>query len=67
MFPGTAVGRSRQICAGDVILAVNGDSFDGLGHMDAVRYLSRLRGTIKFDLEDRVDEEIDDVCDMDAR
>ncbi len=31
------------------------------------RYLSALRGTIRFDLENRVDDEIDEVCDMDNR
>lgn len=29
VFPDTAVGRCRKICAGDVILGVNGDSFEG--------------------------------------
>ena len=90
VYPGTAVGRCKKIRAGDVILAVNGDSFDEMGHNDAVTYvflkincsdydmfnyfppfpfsyLSALRGTIKFDLENRVDDEIDDVCDMDNR
>ncbi len=36
-----------------------------IAHID--RYLSALRGTIKFDLENRVDDEIDEVCDMDNR
>ncbi len=68
VFPNTAVGRSRKICAGDVILAVNGDSFEGLGHHEAVKYLSALRGAIRFDLESRVDDtEIDGVCDMTRR
>lgn len=29
VYPNTAVGRCRKIFAGDVILAVNGDSFEG--------------------------------------
>lgn len=32
-----------------------------------MKYLSALRGTIKFDLENRVDDDAEDVCDMDAR
>ena len=64
VFPNTAIGRCKKICAGDIILAVNGDSFTDFGHDEAVRYLSALRGTIKFTLENRVDGETDDVCDM---
>ena len=48
-------------------MAVNGDSFGDFGHEEAVRYLSALRGTIKFSLENRVDGETDDVCDMGHR
>ncbi|XP_040573245.1 Golgi-associated PDZ and coiled-coil motif-containing protein [Lepeophtheirus salmonis] len=66
-FPETAVGRSKKICAGDVILAVNGDSFKDFGHLEAVKYLSALRGTIRFDLECRVDEEIESICDTNNR
>ena len=37
-------------------------------NLDSIcRYLSALRGTIVFDLENRVDDEIDEVCDMDNR
>ena len=43
VFPNTAVGRCKKICAGDVILAVNGDSFQSMGHHEAVKYLSALR------------------------
>ena len=46
---------------------VNGESFSEFGHEEAVRYLSSLRGTIKFSLENRVDGETDDVCDMGHR
>ena len=48
-------------------MAVNGDNFGDFGHEEAVRYLSALRGTIKFSLENRVDGETDDVCDMENR
>ena len=54
VFPNTAVGRSKKIYAGDVILGVNGDSFTEMGHNDAVRYLSSLRGSIRFDLENTI-------------
>ena len=67
IFPDTAIGKCNKVCAGDIILAVNGDSFDDFGHEEAVRYLSALRGTIKFSLENRVDGETDDVCDMGNR
>ncbi|XP_059095115.1 Golgi-associated PDZ and coiled-coil motif-containing protein-like [Tigriopus californicus] len=67
VFSHTAVGRCQKISAGDVILAVNGDSFQELGHHEAVKYLSALRGAIKLDLEHRVDDNIEDVCDMTSR
>eukprot|EP00095_Tigriopus_kingsejongensis_P007006 snap_masked-scaffold430_size173499-processed-gene-0.19 protein:Tk07006 transcript:snap_masked-scaffold430_size173499-processed-gene-0.19-mRNA-1 annotation:"golgi-associated pdz and coiled-coil motif-containing" len=67
VFPGTAVGRCQKIAAGDVILAVNGDSFADMGHHEAVRYLSALRGSIKLDLENRIDDTVEDVCDMNIR
>ena len=67
VFANTAVGRCDKICAGDIILAVNSDSFENMSHNEAVKYLSALRGTIKFDLENRIDDEIEDVCDMDNR
>jgi len=67
VFPDTAIGKCNKVCAGDIILAVNGDSFGDFGHEEAVRYLSALRGTIKFSLENRVDGETDDVCDMENR
>ena len=67
VFPDTAIGKCNKVCAGDIILAVNGDSFSDFGHEEAVRYLSALRGTIKFSLENRVDGETDDVCDMENR
>jgi hypothetical protein len=47
VFPNTAIGRCKKICAGDIILAVNGDSFAEFGHDEAVKYLSALRGTIR--------------------
>ena len=46
---------------------VNGDSFTEMGHHDAVKYLSALRGTIRFDLENNIEADIDEVCDMDTR
>ena len=55
------------ITLGDVILGVNGDSFTDMGHHDAVKYLSALRGTIRFDLENAIEADIDEVCDMDTR
>ena len=67
VFPDTAIGKCNKVCAGDIILAVNGDNFGDFGHEEAVRYLSALRGTIKFSLENRVDGETDDVCDMGNR
>lgn len=67
VFPNTAVGRSKKIYAGDVILGVNGDSFTEMGHNDAVRYLSSLRGSIRFDLENTIEADIDEVCDMEMR
>jgi len=67
VFPDTAIGKCNKVCAGDIILAVNGESFSDFGHEEAVRYLSSLRGTIKFSLENRVDGETDDVCDMGHR
>ena len=67
VFPDTAIGKCNKVCAGDIILAVNGESFCDFGHEEAVRYLSSLRGTIKFSLENRVDGETDDVCDMGNR
>ena len=38
-----------------------------MGHHDAVKYLSALRGTIRFDLENNIEADIDEVCDMDTR
>ena len=67
IFPNSAVGRSKKIYAGDVILGVNGDSFTEMGHHDAVKYLSALRGSISFDLENTIEADIDEVCDMEAR
>ena len=67
IFPDSSVSRSKKISAGDVIVAVNGDSFQDMTHNDAVRYLSSLRGTIRFDLENTVEADIDKVCDMDSR
>lgn len=67
VFPDTAIGKCNKVCAGDIILAVNGESFADFGHEEAVRYLSALRGTIKFSLENRVDGETDDACDMGNR
>ncbi len=58
VFPDTAVGRCSKIHAGDVIISVNGDSFAGMGHSEAVRYLSALRGAIRLELEERVDPEV---------
>ncbi len=37
VYANTAVGRCKKIRAGDVIIAVNGDSFADMGHHDAVR------------------------------
>ena len=67
VFPDSSVSRSGKISAGDVILAVNGDSFHDFSHNDAVRYLSSLRGTIRFELENTIEADIDKVCDMDSR
>ncbi len=67
VFPNSAVGRSKKIYAGDVILAVNGDTFTNMGHQDAVKYLSSLRGSIQFVLENVIEADIDEVCDMDTR
>jgi len=67
IFPDSSVSRSKKIAAGDVILAVNGDSFEDISHNEAVRYLSSLRGTIIFDLENTIEADIDKVCDMDSR
>ena len=55
------------VTLGDVILGVNGDSFTDMGHHDAVKYLSALRGSIRFDLENAIEADIDEVCDMDTR
>lgn len=38
-----------------------------MGHHDAVKYLSALRGSIRFDLENTIEADIDEVCDMDVR
>ena len=57
----------NNIFLGDVILGVNGDSFTDMGHHDAVKYLSALRGSIRFDLENAIEADIDEVCDMDTR
>jgi hypothetical protein len=57
----------KKICAGDVIIAVNGDSFINMSHEDAVRYLSSLRGSIRFDLQNTIEADIEAVCDMDSR
>ncbi len=62
IFPNSAVGRCKKICAGDVILAVNGDSFVDMEHNEAVKYLSALRGSIRFDLENTIEADIDEVC-----
>jgi len=67
VFPDSSVSRSGKIIAGDVILAVNGDSFAEFSHNDAVRYLSSLRGAIRFELENTIEADIDKVCDMDSR
>ena len=67
IFPDSSVGRAKNISAGDVILSVNGDSFDDMTHIEAVRYLSSLRGTIRFDLENTIEADIDKVCDMENR
>ena len=67
VFPDSSVSRSKRIAAGDVILAVNGDSFEDMTHNEAVRYLSSLRGTIRFDLENTIEADIDKVCDMKSR
>jgi hypothetical protein len=67
IFPNSAVGRCKKIFAGDVILGVNGDSFTEMGHHDAVKYLSALRGSIRFDLENTIEADIDEVCDLDLR
>ena len=67
VYPNSAVGRSQKIYAGDVICEVNGDSFANMGHHDAVKYLSAIRGTIRFDLENAIEADIDEVCDMDSR
>ena len=67
VFPNSAVGRSKKIYAGDIILGVNGDSFTEMGHHDAVKYLSGIRGSIRFDLENTIEADIDEVCDMDMR
>jgi len=66
-------------------LSVNGDPFNELNHNEAVKYLSALRGSIRyffvennleqflslsntthlrFDLENTIESDIDDVCDM---
>ena len=50
-----------------MIVGVNGDSFTDMGHHDAVKYLSALRGSIRFDLENAIEADIDEVCDMDTR
>ena len=67
VFPNSAVGRSKKIYAGDIILGVNGDSFTEMGHHEAVKYLSGIRGSIRFDLENTIEADIDEVCDMDMR
>ena len=46
VFPETAVSRSKGINAGDIIRAVNGEAFADIGHEEAVKYLSSLRGKI---------------------
>ena len=50
-----------------MIIAVNGDSFTNMGHEDAVKYLSSLRGTIRFDLQNTIEADIEAVCDMESR
>ena len=57
----------KKICAGDVIIAVNGDSFINMSHEDAVRYLSSLRGSIRFELQNTIEADIEAVCDMESR
>ena len=48
-------------------MAVNGDSFVDMSHEDAVRYLSSLRGSIRFDLQNSIEADIESVCDMESR
>ena len=50
-----------------MIIAVNGDSFINMSHEDAVRYLSCLRGSIRFDLQNTIEADIEAVCDMESR
>ena len=50
-----------------MIIAVNGDSFVNMEHEEAVRYLSSLRGSISFDLQNTIEADIEAVCDMDTR
>ena len=50
-----------------MIIAVNGDSFLEMGHEEAVRYLSSLRGSITFDLQNTIESDIEAVCDMESR
>ena len=50
-----------------MIVAVNGDSFLDMNHEEAVRYLSSLRGSITFDLQNTIESDIEAVCDMESR
>ena len=50
-----------------MIVAVNGDSFVNMSHEDAVRYLSSLRGSIRFELQNTIEADIEAVCDMESR
>ena len=50
-----------------MIVAVNGDSFVDMSHEDAVRYLSSLRGSIRFELQNTIEADIEAVCDMESR
>ena len=38
-----------------------------MSHEDAVRYLSSLRGSIRFELQNTIEADIEAVCDMDSR
>ena len=50
-----------------MIVAVNGDSFVNMSHEEAVRYLSSLRGSIRFELQNTIEADIEAVCDMESR
>ena len=38
-----------------------------MSHEDAVRYLSSLRGSIRFELQNTIEADIEAVCDMESR